>query len=150
MLEKKTHQRIPAPQIATRERLPILVHQLKLAADLGPAHALGSLGHALALHALLLVLEVPDEAGAREHEQQPGLPRERAGTVPALGLLHRLGLVPALLEDVLFRLRGGGWGEGGASLRGGRPPRGVRRRVRGEEPLALLLLGARSGLQERS
>lgn len=92
-----THQRIPAPQLLARERPALLIDQLKRTADLRPSDALRSLSGALALHPLLLVLEVPDEPGAREDEQQPGLPRERARPVPAPRLLYRLRLVPALL-----------------------------------------------------
>ena len=84
----------------------------EVAADLGTADALGGLGNALALHALLFELKIPDEAAAGEDEERTGLPRKRARPVPALGLLDRLVPVAALVGGTVAvigrtRSRGG-------------------------------------------
>jgi hypothetical protein len=42
-----------------------VVDELKIPTDFGPSDALVGFGNALALHALLLMLKVPDKAGAR-------------------------------------------------------------------------------------
>lgn len=43
------------------ERLPILIYQLECSSNLWSAHALGGLSYSLALHALLLEFEVPNQ-----------------------------------------------------------------------------------------
>jgi len=53
-----------------RHRLAVLVYQLERSADLGLAHALGRFGYPLPPHALLLVLEVPYQASARDDEEK--------------------------------------------------------------------------------
>ena len=94
---KDTNQRIATLKLLAREGPALVIDKLEGSANLGASDTLGSFGDAQTLHALLLVLEVPDEAGAGDDEQQARLPRERARPVPAARLLHRLRLMPPLL-----------------------------------------------------
>ena len=70
----RTYERVPPLQVLVRHLVAVLVNQLKGTADLGPAHALGRVGHPLALHPHLLTLKVPYQPGAGEDEEKTGLP----------------------------------------------------------------------------
>lgn len=59
------------------EGLAILISQGKLSADLGLPNTLGGFGDSLALHAPLLMFEVPNQTTAGRNEQHSGLPRKR-------------------------------------------------------------------------
>lgn len=142
----KTHQRMPALQIPTRKWFPILIDQIEIPSNLRPPDTLGSLGHALTLHALLLVFEVPYEPRAREHEEQACLPREGPRPVSTKRLLYRLRLITSLLEgsSVGFTLLLGVRERCCGSSRGGcRSGGGCREK-------AAALLCPRAGLQKRS
>jgi hypothetical protein len=147
----RTNQRIPPLQFIAAKRLAVLVDQFKVASNLWLSDALGRISDALAVHALLLVFKVPDEAGAARNEKQASFPRERTDAVPALLLIRRARLEPLLLEALgspgalsLEEWRGGG------GCRGGRRRRAVRgRRLCAEEPAALPGLGLQERAHER-
>ena len=59
------------------EGLAILINEGKLSSDLGLSNTLGGFGDSLALHAPLLMLEVPNQTTTGRNEQHSGLPGKR-------------------------------------------------------------------------
>jgi hypothetical protein len=51
-----------------------MVHKVEVAANLGLADTLGSLGDTPPLHALLFRFKVPHKPATRKHKQHAGLP----------------------------------------------------------------------------
>ena len=65
---KDTNQRIATLKLLAREGPALVIDKLEGSANLGASDTLSGFGDAQTLHALLLVLEVPDEAAAGDNE----------------------------------------------------------------------------------
>lgn len=83
-----THQGVSALEVLVRKGVPVVVEQLEGPSNEGLSAALVGLGDALAVHALLLELEVVYQTSSREEEESSGFPGERLGNETMLASLR--------------------------------------------------------------